>query len=75
MQQYTLCILTQILCISQTGTNTQQCTLFISTQMYWGDCSNICVMWNVAPVAYVSAGHSWTVWTPANEDAVKAAIE
>jgi len=43
--------------------------------MYWDDCSNICVMWNVAPVTYVSAYHLWTVWTPAIEDAVKAAIE
>jgi len=60
--------------ISQTGTDTQQYTLFISTQIYWDDCSNISVMWNVAPVAYVSAGHLWTVWTPPNGHAVKAAI-
>jgi hypothetical protein len=62
-------------CISQNGMDTQEYTLFTSTQMCWDDCSNICVMWNVAPIVYMSAGHLWTVRTPANEDAVKAALE
>jgi hypothetical protein len=29
-------------CISQTGMDTQQYTLFISTHIYWDDCSNMC---------------------------------
>jgi hypothetical protein len=33
-----------------------------------------CVMWSVVPVAYVSAGHLWTVWTPANKDAIKEVL-
>ena len=33
------------------------------------------VLWSVMPVAYVSAGYPWTVWTPASEDAVRATME
>jgi hypothetical protein len=54
--------------------DTRRYTLCISTQMYWDNFRNMCVMWSVVPVAYLNAGHLWTVWTPANEDATKEVL-
>jgi hypothetical protein len=69
-------LLTLSVCNGQTGTDTQEYTLcYLDTNVLWLLQQHLCQTCSVAPVAYVNAGHPWTVWTPANEDTIIAAME
>lgn len=67
-------LLTLSACNRQTGTDTQEYT-HLDTNVLWWLQQHLCQTWSITPVAYVNAGHPWTVWTPANEDAIIAAME